>query len=168
MTIRTTPCVLLLKAAAALFLIWSSFAERPPRLVWNASASVPIGLYALKAEAARVGDIVALRLPRHVRRQAGARRYLPANALLLKPVAAASGDRVCRWQTRIHVNGRFHAEAARHDTARRRMPVWQGCRHLHQNEIFVLSPSRASFDSRYFGPIHRDAVVAPARPVWTF
>jgi len=152
----------------AVVLIASSCVERPPRFIWNSSASVPVGLYVLSPEMPRIGGMVAVHMPIHARQMAEDRRYLPANALLLKPIAAMPGDRVCYRQKRIFINGRVGATAAFHDTAQRLMPVWQGCRRLQASEIFVLSPQQNSFDSRYFGPIRRDAVVGVARPVVTF
>lgn len=167
MPIKAVHSALPLNASAALLLIISTLIERAPLLVWNVSASVPVGLYMLRPEASHVGDTAAVRLPLHVRQVADDRRYLPASFLLLKPVAAMPGDRVCRWQTRIFINGQLRAEAAHRDAARRPMPVWQGCRRLRAGEIFVLSPSNGSFDSRYFGPIGQDAVVGIARPIVT-
>ena len=39
-------------------------ADRPPWLIWNASASVPIGLYAIHTVSAlRVGDLVVVKPP---------------------------------------------------------------------------------------------------------
>lgn len=154
--------------AATLILIASSFVERPPRLIWNITASVPIGLYVLSPEMPRIDEIVAVHVPVHARQLAEDRRYLPASALLLKPVAAMPGDRVCNWQRRIVINGRVRAMAAYRDGEQRFMPTWQGCRRLQTSEIFVLSPSKDSFDSRYFGPIRRDAIVGVARPIVTF
>lgn len=168
MIVKRCQGALLLTTLAALVLICVSFVERPPRLIWNDTASVPVGLYTLRPLISRVGDIVAVRLPVRSRRLADDRRYLPASALLLKPVAALPGDRVCRWQRRIFINDQFRAEAAYRDAAHRAMPVWQGCRHLKSGEIFVLSPSKDSFDSRYFGPIRRDAIVGIARAIMTF
>lgn len=116
----------------------------------------------------RIESIAVLRLPPLARRLAARRRYLPANAVLLKPVAAMAGDRVCRWQGRVLINGEHRAEAAFRDFAGRLLPIWQGCRRLQQDELFVLSTTSGSFDSRYFGPVRQDAVIGIARPLVTF
>src|SRR3546814_8634599 len=64
-----------------------------PRLVWNASTSAPVGLYAVGdgASLAR-DDMVIARVPDQFRMFAARRRYLPANVPLVKRVAAAAGE----------------------------------------------------------------------------
>src|SRR3546814_4238719 len=89
-----------------------------PRLVWNASASAPIGLYAVGAvaEVAR-GDMVIARLPGEFRMFAARRHYLPANVPLVKRVAAVPGDKVCAVGARIFVNGRLVASRSEEHTS---------------------------------------------------
>lgn len=157
-----------LSATIAALLLAMSVIERPPRLLWNASASVPKGLYVVHARSPRIGDMVAIRLPHSAARLAVRRSYLPDRALLLKPVAAAAGDRVCRWRTVVMINGHRRAAAGFRDSAKRSMPVWHGCRSLLHSQLFLLSHSINSFDSRYFGPINRDSVIGVARPLIVF
>src|SRR3546814_1519836 len=65
-------------------------------LVWNASASAPIGLYSVSPGVpADPGDMVIARVPQLWRDLAARRHYLPANVPLVKRVAAAAGDDVC-------------------------------------------------------------------------
>ena len=60
-----------------------------PRLVWNASASAPIGLYAVTPAApVDPGDMVIARVPDHWRMMAAQRRYIPAHVPLVKPVVS--------------------------------------------------------------------------------
>ncbi|MBV9528265.1 MAG: S26 family signal peptidase, partial [Sphingomonas sp.] len=67
-----------------------------PRLLWNASASAPTGLYRIHPNAAlRTGDTVAASTPNTVRALADRRGYLPANVPLVKRVAAGRGSLVC-------------------------------------------------------------------------
>ena len=50
----------------------------------------------------------------------------------------------------------------------RPMPVWQGCRRITSDEVFLMNPdARDSLDGRYFGPIPRNALLAEAIPIWT-
>lgn len=163
-----SPVATLVKLIGAVVLVSVSSIESSPRLLWNGSKSVPVGLYVVSSGPCSVGKIAALRLPPFAKRLAARRRYLPANAVMLKPVAAMPGDRVCRWQRRISINGQFRAEAARHDSSGRLMPIWQGCQVLRNDEIFVLSTTSGSFDSRYFGPIRRDAVIGIAKSLVIF
>jgi conjugative transfer signal peptidase TraF len=138
-----------------------------PLLLWNASPSVPIGLYLRTARPAHVGTLALLRLPEPVRSLAAARGYLPAGILLIKPVAGHAGDLVCRLGPLLAINARTVARAARADRARRPLPRWRGCRRLRAAQVFVLSPEPDSFDGRYFGPLDRRTLAGTARPVWT-
>ena len=68
-----------------------------PRLIWNASASVPIGLYAVHpAGALRIGELLVVAPPEPLATFLDARRYLPKGVPLLKHVAALPGQTVCR------------------------------------------------------------------------
>lgn len=113
------------------------------------------------------GQLAIIRLPDATRLLANARRYLPKDARLIKPVAAGSGDIVCRHGPIIRINGQLRATAHRSDRRQRLLPHWHGCRHLTTSEVFVLSTVRGSFDSRYFGPVERVHVVGTAVPIWT-
>ena len=137
-----------------------------PRLLWNMSPSVPIGLYWLVPWPASPGQLAVIRLPDPIRMLADRRGYLPAGVLLMKPVAAGPGDVVCRSGTVVTVNGRAVARARRADAAGRPLPRWSGCTTLAPDRVFVLSPTPGSFDSRYFGPIDSASVVGTAHPVW--
>ena len=149
----------------ALVLLASS-QTKAPRLIWNASASVPIGFYLVRAERLRRGDIALARLPARTAEFALRRGYLRATPYVLKPVVAVSGDRVCRIGDRVTVRGRAAAVAQRRDLQHRALPVWQGCRSLAAGEIFLLTDDVRSFDSRYFGPIAADNVGGRATAVW--
>jgi conjugative transfer signal peptidase TraF len=139
------------------------------RLVWNRSPSVPLGLYRIiLREDARVGDLVAVRpLPRLAWFMAD-RHYVEPGALLLKPVAASGGATICRNGLDITIDGVMVAVALMRDRIGRSLPQWNGCRRLAPDELFLLAPARPdSFDSRYFGPVGRSAIVGSATPLWT-
>jgi type IV secretory pathway protease TraF len=97
---------------------------------------------------------------------ADTRGYLRKGALLIKPVAAAAGDTVCRHGALVAINGRVVARASTLDAARRSLPTWSGCFRLAADQIFVLSADPDSFDSRYLGPIDRAHIVGIAQPAW--
>ena len=60
-----------------------------PRLIWNASASVPVGLYALHPRRhPNVGDLVAVRPPEPLARFLAERHYLPLDTPMMKRIAA--------------------------------------------------------------------------------
>jgi conjugative transfer signal peptidase TraF len=138
-----------------------------PLFVWNVTPSVPVGLYQIVRRSPRQGDLVLVALPERVRTLAAARQYLGPKSLLIKPVAAISGDRVCRLGSRVWISGHAGVTARAADALDRPLPTWRGCRILTSTHIFVLSRSRDSFDSRYFGPIHVRSVVGIAVPIWT-
>jgi conjugative transfer signal peptidase TraF len=138
-----------------------------PRLVWNVTASVPIGLYwARPGTAIRRGDLALVPVPDTVRSLAAARGYIPTGISLIKPVAAVAGDVVCAVGTTISINGHLVAERQTSDSHGRVLPWWQGCGPLRSSEFLVLAPSRDSFDSRYFGPVNGQDVIARLVPLW--
>jgi conjugative transfer signal peptidase TraF len=139
-----------------------------PRLVWNASASAPIGLYAVTPGASvDPGDMVIARVPDPWRTMAAKRRYIPANVPLVKRVAAAAGDEVCALGQEIFVNGKWVVERRLTDAQGRRMKWWSGCMRLRGRQLFLLMPgSPASFDGRYFGVTEGGLVVGKAQQLW--
>jgi conjugative transfer signal peptidase TraF len=147
---------------ALALLVAPSTATRRPLLIWNASASVPIGLYWVARKIPTVGDLAVVRLPPQIAPLAADRGYLPRTAYLLKTVVAAGGDRVCSYGGYVIVHGVYMARIRVADRRRRPLPHWQGCRGLRPAELFLLAREPESFDSRYFGPIRADYVVGRA------
>ena len=158
----------LIIGALGVVLIGASTGSVRPCLVWNLSASVPIGPYAIDAGVPKLDDYVLIRLPVSVAELASERSYLPAGIALLKQVSAAQDDRVCRVGPQILINGIARARAAATDLLGRPMPVWIGCRHLQAGELFLLGGGPDSFDSRYFGPVPSGAVIGRATPLATW
>lgn len=153
--------------AGVLVLAAPAVAPPVPRLVWNVSASAPVGLYAVFPGAAlERGTIVAARAPEAVRKLASARHYIPANVPLVKRVAAIPGDLVCAPDAWLKVEGRSLALRRPRDAAGRPMPWWRGCRRLGAHEYLLLMPAPASFDGRYFGPVDRAAILGKAVLLW--
>ena len=141
----------------------------PPRplLVWNVSASAPIGLYTVGGrDEIATGDTALARVPERWRRLAGTRRYIPINVPLVKRVAAEPGDTVCALGQEIFVNGRWIAERRQTDGAGRPMPWWTGCVTLRRGALFLLMDSPDSFDGRYFGPTNRNDIIGTAGLIW--
>ena len=136
--------------------------------MWNASASAPIGLYAVTPGASvDPGDMVIARVPDPWRMMAAQRRYIPANVPLVKRVAAVAGDEVCALGQEIFVNGKWVVERRIADASGRPMKWWSGCVRLRGHQLFLLmSGSPASFDGRYFGVTEGGLVVGKARPLW--
>ena len=159
----------LLLAGVSLTLIGLSAVVRSdPLLLWNASGSAPIGLYAVTP----VGDLhrgalVAVRPPPPLERWLVDNGFLGSGALLLKRAAAMAGAKVCRDGATISVAGKIVATARERDQQGRLLPVWTGCRSLG-NEVFLLNVDEPdSLDGRYFGPLGIDTIVGRATPLWT-
>lgn len=139
-----------------------------PRLLWNASASAPEGLYSVAPGASFArGDMLAARLPKAEAWLAAERRYLPENVPLVKRVAAVGGDQVCATRYRISVNGHPVATRLAADRQGRWLPYWLGCRTVEPGGAFLLMEDvPASFDGRYFGLTGRDAIIGKAVLLW--
>lgn len=139
-----------------------------PRLLWNASASAPTGLYRVDVGAPpRLGDLVAIAPPPALGTFLAQRGYLPRDVPLLKLVAGLPGALVCRSGTFVTVNGVGVARALARDRANRPLPVWTGCRIVGRDELFLVNASRDSLDGRYFGPLSAAGLIGTAHPVFT-
>lgn len=156
----------MLAALVVALLATSAVAPKRPVLVWNASESVPIGLYLVVPRPLRIGDNVLIRLSRAMQVLAERRGYIGPDTPLLKRVAAMDGDRVCRRGHAILISGRQVATALGIDRAGKPLPVWQGCHQLEDGQVFVLGMHSESFDSRYFGPIDHQQIVGTAIPLF--
>lgn len=165
---RRRPRAVLALALLGLGLIGLAALARPaPWLVWNASASAPIGLYRVLPGKPVRGDLVLVRTPDSVRQLAAERGYLPQNVPLVKRVAALDGDTVCAAGDAIFVNGRVVAERLVRDRLGRPLPSWSGCLLLDGGEAFLLMEGVAdSFDGRYFGPVPTAAIIGRLAPLW--
>jgi conjugative transfer signal peptidase TraF len=140
-----------------------------PRYIWNASESVPIGLYRLQ-EVGRLGitQLVAVRPPEPLAAFLNLRGYFPSGLPMLKRVLALPGQTVCRTGPTILVDSVEMGHARQRDSRGRLLPIWRGCRVIVDGEIFLMNRQSAqSFDGRYFGPIPASAVIGQAFPVWT-
>lgn len=146
-----------------------SFVPAAPRLIWNASASVPLGLYSIESpQHLEVTDLVAVATPEPLASFMAERRYLPRGVPLMKRVAALPGQRVCRDGAHITVDGIDMGEALARDHAGRALPTWQGCRRIGEDEVFLMNwAAPNSMDGRYFGPLATTSIIGRAIPLWT-
>lgn len=160
--------ILLLAAMGFAGLAAPSVAVLPAWLIWNASASVPLGLYWVKRPTGlEVGDLVAVMPPAPLAAFMVTRGYIGADVPLLKHIAGLPGQRVCRVGATVTVDDVVLGEALPRDRLGRDLPDWQGCRLLQDGEIFLMNGEvRDSLDGRYFGPLPTDAVIGVARPIW--
>ncbi|MGK2942264.1 MAG: S26 family signal peptidase [Immundisolibacter sp.] len=163
---RATAAISVLGAAAIGF---PALIHPAPRLVWNASASAPVGLYLVQpGEGIARGDLVLVHTPDSVRQLAAERGYLPADVPLIKRIVAAGGDVVCATGNVIFINGRVAAGRLSRDRLDRLLPGWNGCHLLDSSEVFLLMQGVTdSFDSRYFGAVPATTIIGRLAPLWT-
>lgn len=143
-------------------------AEWQPRIIWNASASVPLGLYiAAAADDIALGDLILVRPPETLAAFLAERGYVARGVPLLKHVAALPPQVVCAEGTAIMVDGETVVHRLLADRLGRLLPTWHGCHRLESGDVFLLNPTEPdSLDGRYFGPLPRTNIVARLRPVW--
>ena len=151
-------------------LLASAAVGAQPLLVWNATASAPIGLYRVRRvgnRPLRIGELVLIRPDAASARLYAERGYLPVGVPLLKCVVAVAGQSVCERDGGLSIDGRHVADALPTDGRGRPLVAWSGCRQLRDGELFVLMATvTASLDGRYFGPTPIRSVMGRATPLW--
>lgn len=140
-----------------------------PLFIWNASASIPTGLYRVEpGNRIDVADIAVVKPPEPLADLLAERGYLPNGLPLLKHVLAFGGATVCRQGNAIIVRGVTFGHARERDGRGQLLPVWQGCRIIASDEVFLMNwLASDSFDGRYFGPLPLTSIIGRAIPVWT-
>lgn len=166
---RNRPRVILALTWVWLGCVGFAMLVRPaPLLLWNASASAPVGLYRVISSAPiQRGDMVLVRTPDSVRDLAAEHGYLPLNVPLVKRVAALAGDMVCAIGDDLSINGKWVASRLERDHLGRPLPHWEGCRRLGDEVFPLMADVPTSFDGRYFGPVPTSAVIGRLVPLWT-
>ena len=165
----TSRGILLAMLAGSALIVAPQLTGHGPRLIWNASASVPIGLYSVSAaDVVAVGDLVAILPPTGLADFLDERGYLPRGVPLIKRVLALPGTKVCRIGQAVVAHDQNYGEAQLHDRAGRDLPQWQGCRVIAAGEVFLMNwDVPDSLDGRYFGPLPTTSITARVTPIWT-
>ena len=160
--------ILVTTTGVAAILLSTIVIEPTARCIWNASESVPIGLYQLRPIGnLTAATLVAVQPPEPLARFLESRRYLPRGIPLLKQVSALPGQTICREGLAITVDQRLEGEARLLDRSGRSLPVWQGCHVVAEGEVFLMnSQSPGSLDGRYFGVLPSSAIIGTADPLW--
>ena len=162
-------CTVLFTTCIATSLLLSTVEGATPRYIWNASNSVPIGLYRVQpATRLTVTELVAVQPPDPLAVFLDLNGYLPIGVPMLKRVLALPGQTVCRNGLTIAVDGIDVGDAHERDGHGRPLPAWQGCHVIADGDVFVMNwQSPDSLDGRYFGPLPASAIIGRAVPVWT-
>ena len=160
-------CVLLI-GLSVVSLMMPALLQSHRMLLWNASASVPVGLYLLEVTDTRyVSELVAVLPPDPLASYLEAGNYLPRGVPMLKHVLAIAGQTVCRDGPVITVDKVAVGVARERDRRGQPLPIWHGCRVIARDSLFLMnSQSADSLDGRYFGPLPLSAVIGRAHPVW--
>jgi conjugative transfer signal peptidase TraF len=156
-------------ALAAMGVAVAAFVPSPNKLIWNASVSAPMGFYTIEvAERIAVPELVAVMPPERLATFIVERGYVGRGVPLLKRVLGLPGQEVCRTGRTITVDTVEMGEALERDSLGRELPVWQGCRVVGDDQLFLMNwEVRDSLDGRYFGPIPANSVIGRALPLWT-
>lgn len=152
----------LIPAPLALGNLWL----KAPVVLVNTSPSEPVGLYRRIRAAPAPGRMVAFRPPPQGLAYLRAAQARHARGSILKTIVAGEGAQACA-SARLSVDGRVLGPIAARDRAGRVLPHWRGCRRLAAGEYLVFSDRIPnSFDSRYYGPVRRGAILGVYAPLW--
>lgn len=159
-----------LTVIAAMLVALSGASDLPLKIVYNASASAPLGWYAIdEAGEISVGDLVVVRQPLSAEALMVERGYIARDVPLVKFVMAMAGARICRQGDLVTINAHEVGDALPRDSRGRPLPRWDGCHVLTGGEVFLFNGDvRGSFDGRYFGPTPAADIIGKARPLWTW
>lgn len=145
---------------------------------YNGSPSYPMGIYLLKRldGTPELGALVFACPPdTEAFREARRRRYIgwgtcPAGYTpIIKKVAARTGD-VVHVGSVVSINNveQANTEIAAADSRGRALNVYQGGVIAQDHFLLLSDIYSGSFDSRYFGPLHRRQIIGHAQPVLTW
>ncbi len=152
---------------------------------WTLTESLPRGVYQRVDVPLVRGTLVAFCLPHAHAAFAWQRGYITAvpdlplvrecpegYQPLLKPIVASAGDVIDLTPEAVLVNSEpmAHSQTQEQDRAGRELPhVSWGRYILTEGELWVMSTYHpASWDSRYFGPIQAETVIATVVPRWVW
>ena len=168
----TSRFLTLVSMSCAASVVIATMGPKPaPSLVWNASESVPVGLYRVRpAGKLTLTDLVVAMPPEPLATFLAEGDYLPRGVPLIKRVLALPGQTICRKGPAIIVDGIEMGMAREHDSRRRPLPpVWQDCRLVAHGEVFLMNwDEPSSLDGRYFGALASSSIIGRAEPLWTF
>ena len=161
--------ILTLATLAVATITAASAVDWPTKLIWNETASAPIGFYTVEPIGRlKVPDLVAVMPPEPLASFMVERGYIGRDVPLLKHVLGLPGQRVCRIDRTITVDGIVMGEALERDRMGRDLPVWQGCQIIGPDQLFLMNRDAPdSHDGRYFGPLPASSVIGRAVPLWT-
>jgi signal peptidase I len=122
----------------------------------NRTSSMPRGLYIkINSHNLQIGDIIIFNIDKF-------------KGNLAKYIAGISSNEFCSDENRdLWINGIPTAQN-NIDKYLKESPTQSTCQTLDPDEILVLGEHPDSYDSRYFGPIKTNQVIAKVKLIWPF
>ena len=140
-----------------------------PMFYYNRTASIPIGLY-YKTDfdgTVKKGDIVVFDPPFDVAKFAYERDYLPVGYPMMKKVAAIGGDEVNITSGTFFAAGICCGGVSSQDSDGRELKAYPYDHYIvHEDEFIAVGTHERSWDSRYYGPIPVDRIIAKVKPLY--
>jgi conjugative transfer signal peptidase TraF len=155
----------LLFGSAALVALYVSLARVPDVILYNDTASMPVGFYLRSNDQIAMGSIVTVEV-HQVAHSYALERGAGSNFRLLKRIAATEGNIVCADGDQITIDDEVRAFRSARDSNGRPLPSWSGCRELNEGQYLVLGDSADSFDGRYFGIVTAANIEGVWRPIF--
>jgi type IV secretory pathway protease TraF len=135
---------ILLMLAATVLISLPIFETPDPVLLWNASASAPVGLYRVRSiEKLGAPELVVARPPARLADLLDEGGYLPRGVPLIKHVLGLAGQTICRADLTVTVDEITKGSARERDHLGRKLPTWQGCHKLADSEVFLMNQPTA-------------------------
>ena len=126
-------------------------------VIYNASQSMPQGVYVRMHSPIVRHSIVTVRARDVAPDYAATRRFTDANDRFLKRVVALDGDVVCAHGPLVTINHKVTLQRRTVDHLGRALPTWSGCRRLN-GQLFLIGDTADSFDGRYWGPVASELI----------
>lgn len=167
----------ILKGIVILELFLIAWLSIDSNIVINTSSSMPVGIYyriTKPINNIQVGDVVLLDNKKMLKqpffKQGLDNKYFTLEENLLKKVVAVHNDILSINIGGLVVNGKLqsNSEITIQDSFNNIL-FWRIIKSykIKENELVVLGTSLKSFDSRYFGIVKSDEVIAAVKPILT-
>ena len=150
-------------ASGVLVLLTTILWEPQKRLIWNRTASAPIGLYWLNNDPIARDCWVIVSAKSEASVWAQKNGFVGRNWPLIKRVFGIPSDQICRSKNAVFVNDVHVADTKNFARNGLRLPHWQGCFELKTDEYFLLNEHPDSLDGRYFGATKASDLEGTAR-----
>lgn len=140
--------------------------------VLQISDSLPCGIYIKKniSGTININQLVLHELSPEIKTFMIDRQWIPGhlNYYLMKPIAAKKGDHIKVNTDGVYINNEYKGPVKQIDQNGQKLPqfIFNGV--LEKDTYFLLAPMHNSFDSRYFGPVHRKSILAIVEPFIVF